>query len=377
MRKRDLSGGLILAMGLAACAPAPEETPPPTAKPAPPPRVLSTEPIPASNTDREALRSTARRLAGLPVEAADPAAPEAEAWARHAESMEAMWTELEARHLSKMRHWAATDLTLADPPAPLFYPFSGPDLPSALQFFPQASSYVLVGLELPGKIPDLGALGIAELEVELERLRTGLANLVEAGYFVTKRMETDFVAPHLDGVLPVLYLFLARAGLDPQAVQFISLDAQGHEEPLESASETTATAVRIDLAGEPARSVYYFARDLSNAGLAAAPAFEAFLGRLGAFNVYMKSASYLLHMDDFTQFKAMLLATADAVLQDDSGLPIRDLSPDVWETQLLGTYTGTLPTYREWQQDDLVARYEQVETSPLPFAIGYNSRIAG
>ena len=47
---------------------------------------------------------------------------------------------------------------LGDPRATLFYPFGGPDLLSAAQFFPAASSYVLVGLEPPGRIPRLAEL---------------------------------------------------------------------------------------------------------------------------------------------------------------------------------------------------------------------------
>ena len=371
---------ILLAGILVACGPAARDEPAPASPKAgsPPARNLSDAPIPAADTDAAALRLTARRLAGLAIEDSSTADINAEVWARHAELMEATWAELEARHLGKMRAWAEAELSLADPRTPLFYPFSGPDLPSALQFFPQASSYVLVGLEAPGRIPDLGALGAAELEIELRRLRAGLENLVAAGYFVTKRMESDFVAPHLDGVLPVLYLFLARAGLDPLAVHFIGLDPGGQVEMLDSASERTATAVRIDFAGEEqTRSLYYFARDLSNAGLASTPAFAAFLHQLGAVNVYMKSASYLLHMDDFTDFKAMLLSRVGAVLQDDSGIPLRDLSSEVWSHRFFGTYTGTLPTYRQWAQDDLRAVYETTEAPALPFAIGYNSATSG
>ncbi len=365
---------LIVLLGvLFACGPVTEEAP--TEAPAPAITEEIDPTIAASELDAEALRVATSRLAGMGVEEA--VAPEG-VWAGHAEQMETAWGKLDERHLSAMRSWAEAELALAEPSAPLVYPFSGPDLPNALQLFPHASSYVLVGLERPGKIPDLSVLEGPELEKELARLRSGLDNLVEAGYFVTKRMETDFVAPHLEGVLPVLYLFLARAGMPPTAVRFIRLDGDGDVVFLDQVTASKASAVRLDFeADDGPRSLYYFSQDLSNPGLAAAPAFSAFLERQGAFNVYMKSASYLLHMDSFTAFKQVLLERAGAVLQDDSGIPMRDLTPMHWERRFYGTYTQTLPTYRQWFQDDLRAIFERDEVRPLSFAIGYHSRIGG
>ena len=377
----------ILAVGCGS----PPATPP--AEPAPPavapvPEVVIT----ASIHDRDALGTAAQRLAGLvndlEMETGSNGVRDG-AWARHAELLEEIWEQVETRHLAPMRSWAEAELTLADPEAPLYYPFSGPDLPSALQFFPSASSYVLVGLEPPGRIPDLDDLAGEPLEVELERLRTGLKNLAEAGYFVTKRMETDFVATDLEGLLPVLYIFLARAGFTPASIEFIELDADGAVVPMATVTDRTATAVRIRFGegndGEALRSLYYFSRDLSNKGMASAPEFVAFLRSLGYFNTYMKSASYLLHMDGFSAHKDFLAASAGTVLQDDSGIPLRDLASEDWRLRYFGAYSRTLPTYNQWFQEDLAAVYQQIAASAplgggapkLPFAIGYHSKIGG
>ncbi len=370
MKLRLFSSAAVLGL-LLACGGEPHPAPPPEPAPAPSPAAHE-DPIPAAVTDRAALRETAHRLAGL--EAGDGADP---VLADHAERMDALFEQLETRHLQAMRAWAGAELAPADPEAPLFYPFSGPDLPNALELFPRASSYVLVGLEPPGRIPDLSSLDAGALGAELERLRGGLENLVDAGYFVTKKMEHDFVAPHLEGVLPLLYIFSARAGLTPQAVRFVRLDETGAVEPLETVTPSLATAVRIDFGGEAQRSLFYFGRDLSNGGLAAAPGFVAFLRRLGAFNVYLKSASYLLHMEGFTALEELLLEHAGTVLQDDSGIPLRDFPHEEWRLRFFGTYERTLPTYREWFQEDLKAVYDRGEAAPLPFAIGYHSQIGG
>ncbi len=367
---------ILLAALLAVACDAPA---PPAATPAASPPVTDPAPdvpVVAAAFDREALTLTARRLAGL------AAADASDAWARHAEAMDEIWARVEERHLAPMRAWAQDQLVLDAPEAPLYYPFGGPDLPSALQFFPEASSYVLIGLERPGRIPDLSGLEGAALDAELERLRGGLANLAEAGYFVTKRMESDFdAATRLEGFLPAFLIFLARAELAPVAIEFVRFAGDGQPVPLETATDRTATAARIRFtgAGESGveRSLYYVAQDLSDAGLAAAPAFEAFLRGLGDFNVYMKSASYLLHMEGFAAHRDFLVAQAGSILQDDSGIPLAHLPSADWRLTFFGTYERTLPTYREWFQEDLAAVFRQAGIAPLPFAIGYNSKIGG
>ncbi|MEE8524394.1 MAG: PQQ-binding-like beta-propeller repeat protein [Thermoanaerobaculia bacterium] len=337
------------------------------------------ESLPASSTDAEALDAVARRLAGLEA-SSDPL------WAEHAEAMAAIWAELDERHLQPMRSWAETALAdVADPGARLFYPFGGPDLLSAMQFFPAASSYVLVGLEPPGKIPSLEDFPPAALDAELARLRGGLDHLLDAGYFVTKRMEKDFAPAdnRLDGFLPVLFLFLARGGHSPVAVRYLDLDADGGMRYLTQVTAETARAVEIELRPQEGtaaagRRVYYFAQDLSDGGLAESPELLRWLSPRDGFNVYMKSASYLLHMPEFTTLRAHVLAGAKTVLQDDSGVPLRFFDAEDWRLSFHGVYRQTLPTYREWFQEDLRAAYtSDPGIAPLPFAIGYNSRVAG
>ncbi len=370
---------VLATLVLAGCGGEPQEPAAPTSVPAAPPPVVDATPIAAASTDAAAIRGVAHRLAGLPLADGETSA----AWTRHAELMDEAWRQVEERHLRPMGAFAEAHLgEIEDPRAPLFYPFSGPDLPSALQFFPEARTYVLVGLEPPGALPDLEGFGGAALEAELERLHGGMANLVEAGYFVTKRMEEDFADGRLGGLLPVLYLFLARAGLEPTAVRFVTLAEDGAVQAPETVSTATATAVKIELApageAEAGRTLYYFSRDLSDPGLAGAPAFVAFLRGLGGFNAYMKSASYLLHMPEFARLKQLLLAEGQTILQDDSGVPLRDFSPELWRLRFFGVYRSTLPPYRQWFQEDLRDVFaERGDIPPLPFAIGYNSRTDG
>lgn len=367
-------GGLgIAVLGLAGCgdsAPSSEqEQPRAVAEGA---RGFEAGASPASFTDdAAALDETARRLAGL--------AGDGEPWARHGELMDELWDEIERRHLRAMREWQAAELEplVPEPGLPLFYPFGGPDFLSSQLFFPEAPLHVLVGLQSPGRLPRLeGREG--DLEGELGRLRKGFESLVEAGYFQQTDMDKDLAAERLDGVLPVIYIFLARTGHRLLAVRHVALDGSGGLAPPGPGEDATAVEIEYARAGEDARRrIVYFAQDLSDAGLRETrPELLLYLERLGSWNALMKAAVYLLQMEGFTALRDVLLARTRTLLQDDSGLAHRDLAPAAWELAYFGAYSQTLPVYREWFQEDLAAAFAGGSAArPLPFAIGYHSQI--
>ena len=75
-------------------------------------------------------------------------------WQQHAKQFDAAWGTLEKQQLSKVRNWSETNLKV--PARPLIYTFSGPDFIYANSFFPEATTYVMAGLEPVGLIPSVG-----------------------------------------------------------------------------------------------------------------------------------------------------------------------------------------------------------------------------
>ena len=77
-------------------------------------------------------------------------------WAAHAADLDRAWTHLEQKQLSSIRAWAPEALGASyQDTAPMFYMFSGPDFLYANAFFPNASTYILCGIEPVGPIPDI------------------------------------------------------------------------------------------------------------------------------------------------------------------------------------------------------------------------------
>jgi hypothetical protein len=320
----------------------------------------------------------ARVLAGLPVAEGSPGAALARqpAWQRHARAMNRAWADLERRQLAAVKAWSARELPAPRPT--LLYTFSGPDFVYAHAFFPEATTYVLAGLEAVGELPVMpGAAGHGKrhargLERRLGGVRNAIATLVDFGFFKTKRMRSELTEGDVGGTLPVLYVFLARTGHTLRSVELVDLDGTGK---VTAASGRKAEGVRIVFAGEDGkvRTLYYFRTDLSDRGIAVS-GFLAFAETLGPRDALLKSASYLMHSGGFSRVRDYLLASSDRIVQDDSGIPLAALPPAVWQRRPFGRYKGPIPLFSTRYQRDLAELYRKGKAPALAFGIGYRHR---
>ena len=71
----------------------------------------------------------------------------------------------------------------------------------------------------------------------------------------------------------------------------------------------------------------------------------------------------------------MILANADYVIQDDTGIPYRLLKHAPWQVRLYGQYNKPIKGLRYGYQADLESAYKaETGRSELPFPFGYHWR---
>ena len=76
---------------------------------------------------------------------------------------------------------------LTDKQDTMLYIFSGPDFLYATSFLPNASTYVLAGLEPVGVIPDLTRLSPWVINGELRNLEISMGSLFNYSFFITQK----------------------------------------------------------------------------------------------------------------------------------------------------------------------------------------------
>src|SRR6059058_3793041 len=334
------------------------------------PRAIPVAPVGAGPND------IARFLAGMPVPDNSPLAPLTRdpAWQAHAAFFETEFTKLSQRQLQKLHAWETTNLPEVTQPTPVaFYMFSGPDFLYVDQFCPNASVYVLCGKESMGPPPD--PLRIPNLSGALGNLENAMKSSLNTTYFITKDMKIDLLQQNLNGVLPILYVFIARADKSITNVTFGSLNGSGaFQESAPGKKGGIIPGVRInytDNQSGSSQTLYYFTTDISDGGIKATPGFLKFCQRLGTGASLLKSSSYLMFENGFATVRNFVVDHSRLIVQDDAGIPLTYFDPSKWTLRFFGVYLGPIELFKQHFQPRLQELFAQSNPPPLDFGFGY------
>jgi len=329
--------------------------------------------LPARAADTVTADDTARFLAGMEPSVDSPLMPLTKdpAWQGHARFFDNAFSQLDQRQLSRIRAWA--DVNLAAPRTTMFYMFSGPDFLYANAFFPEATTYVLAGLERPGQFPDLMKMPRGSLGPSLNQVASSMHTVLSVSFFITKNMSSQLSSGRLNGTIPILYVFLARSGQTVKEVSLVNLDADGNERPEEPNAKSGAHGVKILFTGADGkdRTLYYFSTNLANDGVPTS-GFLKFLEKLGPADSLIKSASYLLHGGNFSKIREFLIANSATILEDDSGVPLQYFDAKKWQLQPFGHYLPPLGIFPGTYQPKLQELFKKA--TPIEFGYGYRWR---
>ena len=328
--------------------------------------------------------ATAQILAGISPAVGDPAIErltKLEAFAEHEKWMASQWSQVRNR-ISATESWRAHEVKIPNAQnRTLLYPFSGPDFLNAYILFPDHPRYIFFSLERPGTLPDLESVTPAQFGKLLQDVRDAFHDIFQRNYFITDYMNKQLTTPWLRGTVPVMATMMALMNLRIVRIEPIDLfpdltraydapDATHHPRRI-------MRSVRIDFVGANGgtpQQLYYISLDATDKALEFYPGFLDWVGQHRPATALLKSASYLLHDNQFEKVRAIILATADFVIQDDTGIPFRFLNQPPWHVKLYGRYNKpTMKGLRYGYQPDLDAAYKAKPDLPeLPFPFGYH-----
>jgi hypothetical protein len=339
---------------------------------------------PLRATERATPNDTARFLAGLRPSPGSPleALTKSAVWQRHAGRFDTLFELKDRDSLSKIRAFGGKEIPQTD--RPLLYFFSGPDFMYANAFFADAPTYVLSGLEPGGEVPKIEELNPRAVEYTLHNVERSLNSVLNLSFFQTNDMRRELSEGPVFGTLPILYVFLARAGKTVSEAETIILDQEGNIKPASpegqsgEVGDTSQNDVRglkivFSDANHSRQTLYYFTGDVSNDGLRKSGLLK-FCERLGQSNALIKSASYLLHRDRYADLRDFILKQSALIMQDDSGIPVSQFDPSKWELQPFGNYVGPIPLFRNRYQESLARLFQVHGRKGLDFGVGYQWR---
>lgn len=280
-------------------------------------------------------------------------------WFAHDPLIQEAWKAYQQERYEPMKQWAVNELPSRIPrPSVVRYFFGGPDLLSVMAFFPEASTYILCGMEPVGKIKSVEELSPEELQTGAAQLREVTKTFLLYGYFITKEMKTEMSSGPFQGVLPILLTFLALTDHQILEVKMMTL------------GDVPGVQIRfVTRSGGVEQQLFYAQANLSNEG---SRSFLKWLRSFGQGAAYLKAASYLLHENEFSRARDFLLSQSSAILQDDSGIPLRFFEKNNWGFYFFGNYQHPIDLFKKYYQPDLAAAYAGSGLrGPMPFGTGY------
>ena len=326
----------------------------------------------------ESLNDAARFVAGMPVNNKNSklyALTQTKEWKNHARNMDQIWNSYQ-QSSPKVLSFAMNELDAVNETSrTLFYPFGGPDFLFSSSFFPDMDTYFLIGLERTGH-----AIQVKHPSARTYRLyQDAVSDVLSLSFFRTRDMNMEQVNDTIDGVIPIISMLMARTDKEIISIEEKCINDKAEivsEDSYEGKNHKHTGLIEIKFfhkGSQKLQKLYYYATDLSNEGLADNPELVSFIKKLDRKTTaaFIKSASYLMHEPSFSTIRELILNHSNAVVQDDSGIPLSYYTPDKWDVTLYGTFYKPTTAYAKYPQPELRDAYQTGEPKPLNFRIGF------
>ena len=349
----------------------------------PPAAAPAAKPAAPAVTVNARATATAQIMAGIQPEPGDAVVDKlvaTESWKKHKDVMQTQWKSVRAR-LEKIETWRDGEIKLKDVGArTLLYPFSGPDFLNAWALYPNHGKYLFFSLENPGELPNIEKMGVKELEIMLADVRGAFSEIFQRNYFITSYMGKQLTKPYLKGTVPIISTMMALDGLRIAKIENVDMFPEltkAYEEPKSKRPGKLLKGAKITFlsAGNKAHELTYFSLDATDKAIQFYPEFLDRVGRNKPASALVKSASYLLHDNQFSKTRDMILASADILVQDDTGVPYRYIKQANWNVKLFGKYHTPIAPMQWGFQGDLQKAFAESavkERGTLPFPFGYH-----
>jgi hypothetical protein len=255
----------------------------------------------------------------------------------------------------------------------VFYPFSGPDLPTVLAVYPTASRFVMISDQYALKYFDPFALKDSELAKLVKEMGDSWTSFGQRGFFVTQELNRSGGHKYHMSPSMILMAFAVRLGYEIRAIHPTCLEPVDLSIRPSAAKDARWGSVRLELRKDGRDIVVdYIQQDLSNRGLGKHPEARALIESLTKGPVLLKAASHLPQQPGFSIIRNAILVNTPMLVQDETGLEY-DAMANSFNVKLYGEYVGAHRQFKEATNPSLIKAYKDraKDVRPLDFKLGY------
>jgi hypothetical protein len=307
-------------------------------------------------------------------------------WKAHRTGSNAIWAEFAKKRGTKVRNWASTEVADVNTVPVVFQPFGGPDFVFSHLLFPNADTFVLCGTMPCLDLPKIGEVNAATLADTVYDVRNAMATALKVQPKDAK-VELKSNGMGLQGALPVLLALAARTGHIVESVEMMPLgdDKAVPSGPLAldpslggpdltlttlATNPNSACVITLRTGEGKTKRLFYFNQGLTDEALPESAALLSYLNKQPSVVAVLNETAHELHQTNTLRLQKYLAKHAVAIVQDPSGVPHRHFDQTAWNIQRYGSYSGAPSEFREFDQPDLIAAYNDQTNRPLSLPFG-------
>ncbi|MCB1192640.1 MAG: hypothetical protein KDK90_19500 [Leptospiraceae bacterium] len=302
-----------------------------------------------------------------------------ETYNKHYHFLNREWNQILLRNIKPIHQWQAIHIPQYMKQKPVLYLLSGADFVNLYTFFPEASYYIMIGLEPPG-IPSTKLFEVISIEETLYSIQKLVTEISARNYFTRRKLETEMGSIHLPGVTPILLVFMARMGLSIDGIYRVQMNALGDIvlQPNQDSSSMSELPRGVSISFydpnyKTHKTLVYLQMSLDPESVTPTSPKGSFFLKQNRFNMLLKAAEYIFHEPKFNGVLKMIYSKMDLLVQDDSGIPYKMFDNHIWDVQVFGNYMGRIPLPRTPdvpEQKELKTLFKN-NGKPLNFPYGY------
>ncbi|MCK4907823.1 MAG: hypothetical protein KAS64_09735 [Spirochaetes bacterium] len=254
-----------------------------------------------------------------------------------------------------------------------FYPFAGADFINVYNFYPNVKTYLMIGLEHAGRVPDLPMMSRSRFKRGLNMMIRGFRMIVNYNFYRTYGMRKYIEKSPFTGTVSHILAQMGWLGIRPVAVHKVEINSSSKLVFTKINNHLFHKRIAIDFItpkGERKR-VIYLRLDLKNSSLRNKPRWKKYLSKLGTVSGFLKAASYLLPRLHYSIIRRICLSNINHLIQGDSGIPFKYFGKN-WNTTLFGRYRRAHMIFPSYSQPMLRRAYRNRRYRRLGFMYSYD-----
>ncbi len=288
---------------------------------------------------------------------------------KYKNELDNIWNKYLKTNTINLKNWSKLNLKPINNKI-ILYPFSGPDSYSPIAFFENGKDFILFGEHSSGVFSNKDFFDHSKIKNKMNIFIEYIKSYLKIDqFFKTAGHPLSFKLKDTDIFVTTMIFFLSRLNYTILYIRKIFLNKKNQIIPFKKNKNNIEGLEIVFKENKTSfiKRLRYFTISMNNNFIRKNSQLVDYFTNYQSFTTIVRSSFYQLHKDDFSFLRNIILSKSIAIIQDDSGIPIKFYNLKNWDISYFGYYHKPLAIF----QKSLHEQYLRKSITRLPFQYGH------